>query len=740
MNRKVLVRISCIALALLLLAGSAWFLPLLFSASAAPVGYSAAVEKARFIQALGDPNATAFYMQGDLDVSDVDWQIQRGSKTISGTSGTEKLILPATLQANGGLTFERVTLSRNSAGGTVIYANGFPFRFGGGVGVQDGCISAVYGGGFGRAVSQSSITLESGTVGTVYLGSKNGAVTGAAVANVFGTANVGAVYGSCEGSSFGAARHVTLTSFGSASEYRQAVPAVSGVDQIRLENTYLRFKQWPALSGGKVVVSGNSALWLDGSMSLTTPLQGENGALIVTGGHTIALPVPVQRPGFLSGSFRLSLSAGPNGEDNAVIVNGGAYKPCFAVGGSLYLGGSADLAVQQIYVEGISLAVLPKTSYLYEEALETVGGVVQVSYLPKSVDLMGDVALIPEMVSGYDSRRVGQQQLIVTYEGKTTSYMVWVAEPNVASLRLQTLPSRTTYYLGESLEISGGFVGITYRDGTQASVPFSDSRVTITGFDSVTTGTKTLSVTYNGQPAGVFMVTVKNISSSGGGSGSGGTNIPDGERDVSLKGLPKNNTVQVGDRFSLSAAPNRWGNWEWDDDFFSVKIAENTNVATFTALKTGRSRITYSDRYTDVTEVIQIQKGSTVDFGDDIEEPPLREESSAPAPVVTPPPAVVAPPASSSSTSSVSEAPEGDKLVSSEASEKEEESSSEPEEDQKEEPDPEEIKAPGTQEPSDEAPGAPSSRRTVAMAGIGAGISMLAVGGVCIWRVIRHQM
>jgi len=67
------------------------------------------------------------------------------------------------------------------------------------------------------------------------------------------------------------------------------------------------------------------------------------------------------------------------------------------------------------------------------------------------------------------------------------------------------MPAKTNYAVGEGLDITGLVVTASYSDSTTA--PVKVSAANITGFNSATAGSKTLTVTYNGKTA-TFTVTV----------------------------------------------------------------------------------------------------------------------------------------------------------------------------------------------------------------------------------------
>ena len=82
----------------------------------------------------------------------------------------------------------------------------------------------------------------------------------------------------------------------------------------------------------------------------------------------------------------------------------------------------------------------------------------------------------------------------------------------VTGIAITTPPTKVTYNVGDALDLTGLVVTATYSNNATADVT---SGVTVTGFDSATAGTKTITVTYEGQTV-TFDVTVN--ATGGGGS------------------------------------------------------------------------------------------------------------------------------------------------------------------------------------------------------------------------------
>ncbi len=109
-----------------------------------------------------------------------------------------------------------------------------------------------------------------------------------------------------------------------------------------------------------------------------------------------------------------------------------------------------------------------------------------------------------------------------------------IPSKTLSSISVQTKPTKTQYYIGDSLNTSGLQLKLTYSDG---STEIISSGFTTSGFTSASAGTKTVTVSYGGKST-TFTVTV---------------NTP----TVSLSSTGKSMTV--GDTATLMQQPHRVG-------------------------------------------------------------------------------------------------------------------------------------------------------------------------------------
>ena len=120
-----------------------------------------------------------------------------------------------------------------------------------------------------------------------------------------------------------------------------------------------------------------------------------------------------------------------------------------------------------------------KENYEYGDELDIV---VTANYSDGSSNVVTDY-----QVSGFNGQLPGDQNILVTYEGKTSSLQVKVNDPIIVSLNVTGL--KETYEYGEDLELE---VSATYSDGNTVNVTDYE----VTGFDSSNPGDQTIVVSY----------------------------------------------------------------------------------------------------------------------------------------------------------------------------------------------------------------------------------------------------
>lgn len=155
-------------------------------------------------------------------------------------------------------------------------------------------------------------------------------------------------------------------------------------------------------------------------------------------------------------------------------------------------------------VSSIAISTHPtKTAYFVGDEL-TVDGKITVTY---SDDSSEDIDITPAMVMGFNSSAAAAKQtLTVTYGGKTATYNISVTAVDITGITV-TAPTKTNYMVGDSLDLTGGEIKVTYNNGKEETLSLVTAGVSVSALDSSTVGEKTINVTYNGQ-SGSFKINV----------------------------------------------------------------------------------------------------------------------------------------------------------------------------------------------------------------------------------------
>ena len=150
----------------------------------------------------------------------------------------------------------------------------------------------------------------------------------------------------------------------------------------------------------------------------------------------------------------------------------------------------------------IQIVTLPnKLTYKYGEKLDVTGGTIQTTTLSGEKQT---VEMTPDMITGYNPNKLGQQTLKVTYEGITKEFIVTV-EDYVTKLIVKA-PDKTQYEYGQDLNLAGGKVSIIMASGAvEENVEMTASM--LTGYNKTKEGLQTIKVEYKGLQ-GTFQVKV----------------------------------------------------------------------------------------------------------------------------------------------------------------------------------------------------------------------------------------
>ncbi|CZT56382.1 Bacterial Ig-like domain (group 3) [Eubacteriaceae bacterium CHKCI005] len=155
---------------------------------------------------------------------------------------------------------------------------------------------------------------------------------------------------------------------------------------------------------------------------------------------------------------------------------------------------SFEINIEEKAVDSIEMAQLPdQLVYIQNESLDVTGGKLLVHYNNgKSEEIDLSAAKCEADTSVVSDSTV----VTVTYEGKTTTFTIRVERGDVASIQMQQLPTKTEYFAGENLDVSGGKILVTYQGGSQEEMALEASMCTV---DMDAVGQQKVIVTYGNQ-------------------------------------------------------------------------------------------------------------------------------------------------------------------------------------------------------------------------------------------------
>ena len=155
---------------------------------------------------------------------------------------------------------------------------------------------------------------------------------------------------------------------------------------------------------------------------------------------------------------------------------------------------TVDFNILVVDISGIEVKTMPtKVEYQKGDVFDTTG----LSILVKYTDGTSEAKTTGFEVSGFDSSSVGEKTITVTYKTHTATFTVTVYD--LSGIRITSFPSKVYYKIGESFDPTGLTVAAVRQDGTEKEITDYD----ISGFDSSTSGSKTITVSYNVTANGV---------------------------------------------------------------------------------------------------------------------------------------------------------------------------------------------------------------------------------------------
>ena len=167
-----------------------------------------------------------------------------------------------------------------------------------------------------------------------------------------------------------------------------------------------------------------------------------------------------------------------------------------------------DVTVQNVTLSGIAVASKPsKVNYFVGDTLNTTGLKLTATYNNGTTQtITGGFTCTPTALS-----TAGAQTVTVNYGGKTATFTVNVQDVTLSGIAIASNPTKTSYYVGDTLDTTGLKLTATYNNGTTQTIT---GGFTCTPTALSTAGAQTVTVSYGGKTA-TFTVNVQDVTLSG---------------------------------------------------------------------------------------------------------------------------------------------------------------------------------------------------------------------------------
>lgn len=173
--------------------------------------------------------------------------------------------------------------------------------------------------------------------------------------------------------------------------------------------------------------------------------------------------------------------------DSGVSING--FDTTTAVQGHqvtvTYAGKTATFSINVVepVLQSIELVAPTKTEYFIGEPISLAGGKIVATYDNGNIDIaLTDSRVV---VSGFDSNSAVTGQVVtVTFSGLSKTFTVNIIKKSATEIAIATPVTKIEYYVGDTLDLTGGTIDVQYNDNSNATIALTDDSVSIIGFDS----------------------------------------------------------------------------------------------------------------------------------------------------------------------------------------------------------------------------------------------------------------
>lgn len=143
-------------------------------------------------------------------------------------------------------------------------------------------------------------------------------------------------------------------------------------------------------------------------------------------------------------------------------------------------------------IDHIEIYSSPKTSYVLGEELDLADASILVVYVDNSER---KISVTSDMVSSYSADTLGDQYILISYEGVSVTFKVTVSRPEVTSVNLSIPDDNVNYVVEQQLNLDNCYMIIGFSDGTHLDIPIT--REMCSGYDRDELGLQEVKVTYN---------------------------------------------------------------------------------------------------------------------------------------------------------------------------------------------------------------------------------------------------
>ena len=169
---------------------------------------------------------------------------------------------------------------------------------------------------------------------------------------------------------------------------------------------------------------------------------------------------------------------------------------------------NCTINVKKEEVTSLTIATKPtKTSYFVGDTLNTAGLTLKAAYNNGTTQtITGGFTCTPTALG-----TAGAQTVTVNYGGKTATFAVNVQDVTLSGIAIASNPTKTSYYVGDTLDTTGLKLTATYNNGTTQTIT---GGFTCTPTALTSAGAQTVTVNYGGKTA-TFAVNVQDVTLSG---------------------------------------------------------------------------------------------------------------------------------------------------------------------------------------------------------------------------------